>query len=495
MSHALFIENARIVGVDEASHAAPTSLRIQNGFVTEVGVELSPRGDEELVRADGRWIIPGLWDQHVHMGQWVQMSTRLDLAKTCSATEVLSVVAEHARAMDAQGEGPNDGVIIGQGYRVSGWSERAEPGALDAIADGRAVLLISGDGHTGWLSSKALQRFGLAGPDRLIDENAWFELYSRLGELAPASSTLTDQYRAQIRAAHARGIVGITDFEYYSSINRWPELVEANVGSLRVRAAFYPEYLNDVVSQGLKTGDALAPLVTVGPLKIIADGSLSSMTAHCCDPYGAPAAMTRGTANYSPPELEGLLSLATEAGLDVAVHAIGDAAATHALDAFERTGARGSIEHAQLMATRDIERMASLNITASVQPAHLLDDRSVIDRVWADRAERVFAFRTMREAGVTLALGSDAPVAPLDPWLAIDAAVYRAEPGDDAWMPNETLTQAEALFVSTNSEGPVRVGSLADLVLLEDNPLETRPRHVLVSQTLVNGEVVFGGEG
>lgn len=493
MSHALFIENARIVGVDDASNAVLTNLRILNGFVIEVGAELSPRADEELLHGDGRWIIPGLWDEHVHMGQWVQMSARLDLAKTLSSTEVLSVVAEHARAMDAQGEGPAESVIIGQGYRISGWTESAKPGALDAVAGGRAVVLISGDGHTGWLSTKAFEHFGLSGPDRLIDENEWFELYARLDELAPASSTITDQYRAAVRSAHAQGIVGITDFEYSSTIKRWPELVAAGVPKLRVQAAFYPEQLNDVIAQGFKTGDALAPHVMVGPLKIIADGSLSSMTAHCCEPYGAPAATTRGTANYSPAELEELLAYATEAGIDVAVHAIGDAAATHAIDAFERTGARGSIEHAQLMKIRDIERMARLGILASVQPSHLLDDRTVIDRVWADRAERVFALRTMRHVGVTLAFGSDAPVAPLDPWLAIDAAVFRAEPGDDAWMPNEAITAAEALFASTNGEGPVSVGSRADLVLLDNNPLEVRPRDVLVFQTLVNGEVVFGG--
>ncbi len=105
--------------------------------------------------------------------------------------------------------------------------------------------------------------------------------------------------------------------------------------------------------------------------------------------------------------------------LTVAIHAIGDAAADQALSAFEATGARGSIEHAQLIRREDAKRMAAAGMIASVQPAHLLDDRDLTERLWPDKCERCFALRWLLDEGVTLAMGSDAPVAALDPWLAM----------------------------------------------------------------------------
>src|SRR5581483_6501907 len=112
-------------------------------------------------------------------------------------------------------------------------------------------------------------------------------------------------------------------------------------------------------------------------------------------------------------------------------------------------GARGSIEHAQLTTSRAITQMASLGLVASVQPAHLLDDREPTDRVWPDRSERCFTFRSLLDHGVEVSLGSDAPVAPLDPWLAIAAAGHRGRPADQPWHPEQAITAAEAIAAST----------------------------------------------
>ena len=153
------------------------------------------------------------------------------------------------------------------------------------------------------------------------------------------------------------------------------------------------------------------------------------------------------------------------------MHAIGDRANAQALDAFAATGIAGSIEHAQLLRTEDLARFSELGVTASVQPAHLIDDIMSMRAVWADRARRAFPLASLLASGAKVVLGSDAPVAPLDPWLAIAAAVTRTPAGLAAWVPEERLTRAQALAASMR--GPLRpaAGGVADLVLLDRDPL------------------------
>jgi predicted amidohydrolase YtcJ len=115
--------------------------------------------------------------------------------------------------------------------------------------------------------------------------------------------------------------------------------------------------------------------------------------------------------------------------------------------------------------------MAELDIRGSVQPAHLLDDRDLTEKIWPGRAERCFAFRWMLEDGVEVALGSDAPVSPLDPWLAIAAAVHRSADDRDPWHAEQAMTPQEALAASVDGAPTVGVGSRGDLVLLDRNPL------------------------
>lgn len=178
------------------------------------------------------------------------------------------------------------------------------------------------------------------------------------------------------------------------------------------------------------------------------------------------------------------------------MHAIGDAAVQTGLDAFAATGAGGGLEHAQLIRREDIPRMAALGVRASVQPAHLWDDRDVAVRCWPDRADRCFPFRSLTTAGVALALGSDAPVAPLDPWLAMAAAVHRSADDREPWNPDEALTVREALAASTDGQATLTVGSRGDVVLLDDDPyrvdgdtaaIAAHLRSIKVAATLVAG--------
>jgi predicted amidohydrolase YtcJ len=178
------------------------------------------------------------------------------------------------------------------------------------------------------------------------------------------------------------------------------------------------------------------------------------------------------------------------------VHAIGDHANSLALDAFdslgeklfERLGIRGRIEHAQLLAAGDVSRFAELGIVASVQPEHAMDDRDVADRYWAGRTDRAFVLRSLLDAGVELAFGSDAPVAPLDPWVTIAAAVDRSKGGRDPWHPEQAISAKEAVAASTRTR--VAVGEPADLVVTDIDPLTApgdRLRSMPVSGTLLGG--------
>ena len=256
----------------------------------------------------------------------------------------------------------------------------------------------------------------------------------------------------------------------------WQQRAASRSIGLRVEAATYPERLDDLVAMGVGTGDVLAENLRVGPLKVIADGSMGSRTAHCIVPYPDPLpGYPNGKPNYTRPELLALLRRAREARLRAAVHAIGDAACHDVLDAFEVSGARGSVEHVQCVAPADLPRFARLKLVASIQPAHQLEDVGVVDLVWPDAKGRAYPMLDLLRAGTRLAFGSDAPVASLDPWKAIEAACHRPYRADQA------LTPLAALQASTRTT--LSVGQPADLVLTAG------PGKVLL--TMLGGRITF----
>jgi predicted amidohydrolase YtcJ len=223
---------------------------------------------------------------------------------------------------------------------------------------------------------------------------------------------------------------------------------------------------------------------------------LNTRTAYCYDPY--PGALDGADQRTDPcgmelvaePELRRLLARATAHGLDVAVHAIGDRANTHVLDAFAATGARGRVEHAQLLREDDLARFAALGVAASVQPEHLSDDRDVADRFWPGRTHRAFPYGSLLAAGAELVLGSDAPVAPLDPWLGVAAAVHRARDGRPRWHPEQEIPLDVALAATAGPDGPLHAGRRADLVVTDADPGDLDPgelRAMPVAATMVGG--------
>ncbi|BDZ56250.1 hypothetical protein GCM10025870_33230 [Agromyces marinus] len=218
------------------------------------------------------------------------------------------------------------------------------------------------------------------------------------------------------------------------------------------------------------------------------------------DPYPGLAAdeHPHGLVNVPFDELVPHLRHADRIGLAPAVHAIGDRANERALDAMEAVQpggwhGRASIEHAQLLRRDDLARFAALGIVASVQPEHAMDDRDVADLYWAGRTDRAFMLRDLAAAGVELALGSDAPVAPLDPWIAIAAAVGRSREGREPWHPEQSIDARIALAASTDGAGArVRPGMVADLAVVGRDPLAASAddlRRMPVALTLLGGRV------
>lgn len=481
----MLITGARIVDLDGPGSAVLADILIESGLITAIGPSITPRGDVEVVAADGRWAIPGLWDQHVHFGQWAVAGRRADLSATSSAADVLKAIRKIEVSQSSE-------PILGFGFRSAGWPDRARVAELDEAVGDRAAVLVSGDAHSAWLSSRALATVGLEARDGLIEEREWFEIVSAITAAFDLTPT-TDDYRRAVDAAHRRGVSGIVDLEFEDGAAMWPDRVAAGVDTLRVRSGIYPERLDGAIADRLRTGELIAGLVRCGPLKIISDGSLGTRTAYCCTPY-TDSVGGYGTQNFSVDEMSDLLSRAHAAGLEAAVHAIGDAALRDVLTAFERSGARGSIEHAQLICREDLARLARSGLRASVQPAHLLDDRDLAAACWADRLDRCYLFASLQRAGVELALGSDAPVAPLDPWLAMDAAVRRTNDERDPWLPGERLTRRAALGASVDRQR-LQVGERGDVVLLDADPLDPRTdlRSMPVGATAVAGRLVYDG--
>ena len=469
-----------------------TDVRVRGGRVAAIGPDLSADRGAETVDLDGRTLLPGLWDAHVHFDQWVLARRRLDLSGARSAAEAAALVARRLRT-DPPGPG---GVLVGHGFRDALWPDAPHRDLLDPVAGPVPVVLVAADLHCCWVDSAAAAAYGRADhPTGLLREQDCAAVLLALRGTVESADRLDAAAGEAGAAAAARGVVGVVDYEMPWSLDAWVRRVRGGADALRVVAAVWPDRLDAAIARGLRSGDVVAGtggLLTAGPLKVIVDGSLNTRTAWCHDPYpGGPPSY--GELLVPPSELVALLARAAAHGIDAAVHAIGDRANAQVLDAIAAAGLAGRhprIEHAQLLAPADVTRFAALGVVASVQPAHVLDDRDAADRHWAGRTHRAFPYRSLLDAGVALALGSDAPVAPLDPWITLAAAVRRS--GDDRppWHPEQEIPLAAALAASTGPDGPVRVGRRADLVVTDLDPAAvdaTDLRTTPVAGTLLGG--------
>jgi predicted amidohydrolase YtcJ len=428
-------------------------------------IELPGQGDYDL---EGRWVLPGLWDHHVHFGQWAMAARRLDLSGATSAAHAASLVGD--ALVDTP---PEPGVVfLASGFRDGLWPDAPSPELLE-FGD-IPVALLSGDVHTLWTNRAALRMLGQPAEDWWLREQPAFDLTRRISAV---STEVLDRWALDAaRAAAGRGVTGIIDFEMEDGPGSWARRFAAGFSGLRVRAAVYPHTTELPAIE--------SPLYEVGPYKLFTDGSLNTRTAWCYDDY--PGTGDAGLATYEPGGLLAAARAAVARGLAPAIHAIGDRAVTEALDVFEQLGVPGSIEHVQLIRDADLPRFATLGIRASVQPEHAMDDRDVAEHYWHGRTGRAFAYRALLDAGAELSLGSDAPVAPLDPWITMAAAVTRTRDGRTPWHPEQAITPPEALAASTHDIP-------GDLVIVDADPLvPDNLRGMPVHATMVAGSWTHG---
>jgi predicted amidohydrolase YtcJ len=304
-----------------------------------------------------------------------------------------------------------------------------------------------------------------------------------------------------IAVAHARGVTAVHDKDGWIGAPRmWQRLRENDELTLRVWQSLPAERLDLLEGLGIRSGVG-DEWFRLGYLKTFMDGSLGSGTAAMLDGSGVALATAE--------ELADLVVRATIAGWPLAIHAIGDAANRAALDGLEATaevwrpaGMRPRIEHAQCVDPADVARFAELGVAASVQFCHAPSDRHLVDRHWADRAG-AYAYRSLVEAGVVVANGSDAPVEELDPLAGVVAAVNRTLDELPPWRPGQALTVEQALAASTvgpawlagdeHRRGRLVPGFLADLVVLDADPVTVAADHlpeVSVVATMVGGRWV-----
>lgn len=478
-----------LCGVRTFGGDAPVDVVIDDGMITAIEPHGAAAPAGETIEADGRWIGPGFWDGHVHFTQHVIRRRRIDLTASRSAAEVIDAV----RRARADGWPLTDGMLMGYGFRDGLWPEPASVAALDEAVGDVPVVLVSGDLHCGWINSAAQARLGVEADETgLLREGPWIAL---LHSFDQAADLPLSAYREAMDAAASRGVVGVVEYENADNVEDWAHRTTQGLDALRLEVAVWPDLLEQVIAAGIRSGDVVDDrgLVTFGTLKVVVDGSLNTRTAWCWDPY--PGADPRhphacGIESVPMAELRRLLARAQGAGIGAAVHAIGDRANSEVLDAFAELGMPGVIEHAQLVRDDDFARFAALGLIASVQPEHAMDDRDVADHHWAGRTDRAFAFGSLQRAGVRLRLGSDAPVSPLDPWVALAAATARSRDDRSPWHPEQRIPLDVALSASARTT--VAVGQPADLVIVDHDPYAVDRdtlRAMPVAATLCGGAV------
>jgi predicted amidohydrolase YtcJ len=506
----VWTDGRRVPGVD--------ALAIEGGRVLAVGSarDLEPLVGPAtaLVDAAGCTVTPGLCDAHIHLVQWARSLREVDLTGSVDRMDAARRVAAFAASH------PSDAVLVGRGWDANPWSEAPERAVLDAVVPGRPVLLHSRDFHALWVNSAALSACGIDRsttdpPGGVIHRDAAGHPTGVLLEHAVAlTSKLTqggaDTDRAAVVEAiarlHATGVTAVHDFEGPSAQRVLRACSGGDEPVLRVLMHLAHSALEPAIATGLESGTG-DDTFRIGAVKLFADGTLGSRTAALLAPYeGSDQA---GLELLSRDELRDLVARAFAAGLSIAVHAIGDRAARNALDAFE-TSARHipalrlppRIEHLQLVEPSDVTRMARLSVAASMQPQHCVSDIELARHHWGARCDHSYPWRSVLDAGVTLAFGSDAPVEPPLVSLGLAHAVTRRRPGGAPFVPAQCLTLDEALAAYTSgaarlagsgSLGTLRPGAAADFVVWNADLHALEPAGLAAARpscTAVGGRIV-----
>jgi len=486
--------------------------------------------DTRVIDLDGRRVVPGFNDAHVHFIDGCLSLRAVDGIHTKTPEEFRDRVAAFAHTLP-KGEWISDG----------SWDHENWPGTklpthqlLDAVTPDNPVALTRLDGHMLLANAKAMQIAGInkdtpdvpggvivrdaeGNPTGIFKDAAENLIESHIP--SPSPERLRQALSDGLRYAAEHGVTSAQEMA-----NDARQTLDGNMrvyeealrqGKLTVRIAQFPGLYtwHNQAALGIEAGFG-GDVLRLGGLKAFADGSLGSTTAWFFAPY-VDSPNTSGIASDTlihPDEMYAAMKAADAAHLQLAIHAIGDRANHTILDMYERLekenpawNRRLRIEHAQHLTADDIPRFAQLHVIASMQPYHAIDDgRWAEKRLGPERLKTSYAWRSLLDSGAVLAFGSDWPVAPMDPLMGIYAATTRRtldgkNPG--GWIPAQKITVAEAVHAYTmgaayaeyqeNLKGSIEPGKLADFVVLTDDIFHEDP--VLIEKTRVE-MTIFGGK-
>ena len=530
MDNQVIYYNANIYTMDNTGTARASAIAVRDEKIVAVGTYADAQsaltGRYRKIDIQGLTVVPGFTDCHIHLLWYALKFSQVDLGDIESIEDVNAKIQKRA-SQSKEGEW-----ILGHG-----WSDRLlgngypHRNQLDDVAPHNPVVLFSKDRHSKWVNSLSLAMAGIDKdtpdpdggvierdpethePTGVLRENAQL----LIDRVIPVSDSRTSKEAITgiIPYLHQLGIVGIHDCGDEVSFSVLAELLAEDNLNLRVCEMIPLSNLDAATKLGIRTGFGNCHL-RIGPVKTFVDGALGSGTAALLEPYQDDPD-NLGVCAIREGELKDIIIRASESGISVATHAIGDRAVRMALDAFQKskTGRRPNdtaplrhrIEHAQLVSPVDVPRFASLDVIASIQPIHATSDRYMADEAWGDRSSIGYPMKSLAENGVRLAFGSDAPIEEPDPIAGIFAAVTRKrhdELSQPGWHTEQCLSVEEAVRGYTigaayasgeeSIKGSITPGKLADFVILSKdiftaNPLEIATTEIL--GTVVGGRVVF----
>ena len=481
------------------------------------------------VDGEGRVVMPGFVDGHLHLMDIGLGTLVLDLSQTNSLNEALSRIAAYAEAY------PDRPWIIGRGWNQERWGLGRFPTAaeLDAVVSDRPVWLERADNHAGWGNSMALAA-GNVTADTPDPSGGRIE---RIASSQEPSGVLVDAARAMVddavppplpedrdlalynaqRLLLRHGITAVADMG--TSVEDWMTFRRAgDAGRLQVRVMSYADSVDSMLLIGGPgpTRWLYDDRLRLNGVKLYLDGALGSRGALLMEDYEDDHG-NRGLPLLSGTQLRNLMSRAALDGFQTAIHAIGDAANRDALNAVEELSGdyegdrRWRIEHAQIVDPADLPRFGEHGIIASMQPVHQTSDMMMAEaRLGEDRLGGAYAWRSMLEAGASLAFGTDAPVEPVDPLAGLAVAISRTNADGQpfgGWRAEETVTREQALAAYTAGAayagfaegrfGSLAEGERADFVMLSADPLMANAaeiREIEVLETWIAGERVYDHE-
>ncbi|HLR03077.1 MAG TPA: amidohydrolase [Virgibacillus sp.] len=509
-----------------------TAVVVENGRFIDLGSTEDlmlywGRADTEVINLQGKTVTPGLIDSHLHLSGIASSFLDLDVTGMTSKQNMLGKIRTQANTLQ------EDEWLIGRGWDENLFTDGGIPTIeeLDHAAPNRPLFIARICSHAFLVNTKALEYCGYH-PSMTVPEGGTVVLDEKTKQptgllLESASELITahmpeksyemikNAMRKAIHFAMSKGITSVhtNDPAYLGGLETtyqlYDELLNQEQLGLRCNLLIDHIFLYDLKKNGMYAGYGNDTL-QIGAVKIFADGALGRRTALLSEPYHDAQEMY-GEAMFDQETLYEIVRSARELSMPVAVHTIGDQALENVLDILDQfppVTHRDRLIHVQVLREELIGRLAAKHRIADIQPRFLVGDFPwVEERLGAGRMKHAYAWKTLMDAGVICAGGSDAPVEPVDPLLGIHAAVTRKKPGQhhDGYYPGEKLSIYEAfrLFTEmgaypTNEEttkGTITRGKLADMTVYDRDPFKMEDADGLlemeVGMTIVGGEVKY----